>query len=153
MKKVNTIANEINDVCIGADVIVGFPGETKEEFNKTMNLIKELPISYLHVFTYSERENTQAINLKEVVDKKERVNRSKQLRILSDKLQRAFYTKYINSKHIALFEQDDRNGMVYGFTDNYIKVKLAYHRDICKTKRKILLTEIDTDGIMKAKII
>jgi len=153
VEKTTTIENEIHDVCIGADVIVGFPGETKKEFNKTINLIKELPLSYLHVFTYSERENTQALNLKGVVDKKERVNRSKQLRILSGKLQRAFYTKYINSERTALFEQDDRDGMLYGFTDNYIKVKVVYNADICRTKKRILLTEIDTDGIMKAKII
>jgi threonylcarbamoyladenosine tRNA methylthiotransferase MtaB len=88
-----------------------------------------------------------------VVEKKERVNRSKQLRILSEKLQRAFYAKYINSEHTALFEQDNRDGMLYGFTDNYIKVKVVYNADICRTKRRILLTEIDTDGIMKAKII
>ena len=151
--KITTIANEIKDVCIGADVIVGFPGETKEEFNKTINLIKELPLSYLHVFTYSERENTPALNLTGVVDRKERANRSKQLRILSNKLQRGFYTKYINSEHTALFEQDDRDGKLYGFTDNYIKVKVAYNTDVCQTKKRVILTEIDIDGIMKAKII
>ena len=92
------IVKEIKDVCIGADVIVGFPGETQEEFNKTLNFIKDLPLSYLHVFTYSERENTPAILMDGMVNKKERANRSKQLRILSNKLQRLFYEKYINTE-------------------------------------------------------
>ena len=152
-EKITKISKEIKDVSIGADVIVGFPGETKEEFYKTVNLIKELPLSYLHVFTYSERENTSALNLKNIVDKKERLIRSKQLRTLSKRLQRAFYNKYINSEHTALFEQGNKEGMLYGFTDNYIKVKVTYSLDICLTKRRILLTEIDSDGIMKAKLI
>ena len=88
-----------------------------------------------------------------VVSKLDRADRSKQLRILSDKLQRAFYQKYINTEHTALFEQDNRNGKLYGFTDNYIKVKVTYNADVCRTKKRILLTEIDKDGIMKAKII
>ncbi|MDC0204853.1 tRNA (N(6)-L-threonylcarbamoyladenosine(37)-C(2))-methylthiotransferase MtaB [Flavobacteriales bacterium] len=153
INKITTITNEIKDVCIGADVIVGFPGETEKEFNKTINLIKKLPLSYLHVFTYSERENTPALNLTGVVDKQERANRSKRLRILSDKLQRVFYTKYINSQHTALFEQANRDGKLYGFTDNYIKVKVAYNPDLCQTKKRVILTEIDIDGIMKAEII
>ena len=78
----------MKDVCIGADVIVGFPGETKQEFDKTLNFIKDLPLSYLHVFTYSERENTPAIDMDGVVSKSDRADRSKQLRILSNKLQR-----------------------------------------------------------------
>lgn len=151
--KINTIVNKIDDVCIGADVIVGFPGETDEEFNKTLNFIKDLPISYLHVFSYSERENTPAINFEGVVSKQTRAYRSKQLRILSNKLQRAFYQKYLNTEHTALFEQDNRDGMIYGFTDNYIKVKLPFNSDICRTKKRIKLLEIDTDGIMKARLL
>jgi threonylcarbamoyladenosine tRNA methylthiotransferase MtaB len=151
--KVDKIVADVSDVCIGADVIVGFPGETAEEFNKTINFIKELPISYLHVFSYSERENTPAINMDGVVSKLDRADRSKQLRILSDKLQRAFYQKYINTEHTALFEQDNRKGMLYGFTDNYIKVKLPFSKDLCRTKQRINLLEIDSDGIMKALLI
>ena len=151
--KINTIVNKIDDVCIGADVIVGFPGETDEEFNKTLNFIKDLPISYLHVFSYSERENTPAIGFEGVVSKQTRADRSKQLRILSNKLQRAFYQKYLNTEHTALFEQDNRDGMIYGFTDNYIKVKLPFNSDICRTKKRIKLLEIDSDGMMKARLV
>ena len=152
-KKISKITNEISDVCIGADVIVGFPGETKEEFNKTLNFIKESPLSYLHVFSYSERENTAAIKLDGFVEKKERLKRSKQLRILSEKLRRAFYHKYNGTTHNVLFEQENRNGMLYGFSDNYIKVKIKYNADICKTQQRVILNQIDTDGIMNAKII
>ena len=151
--KVEKIVNEIKDVCIGADVIVGFPGETKEEFNKTLNFIKNLPISYLHVFTYSERENTPAILMDGVVSKQDRVGRSKQLRILSNKLQRAFYEKYLNTKHTALFEQEDKQGYLSGFTDNYIKIKIPFTTEICRTKQQVKLIEIDEDGIMKAELL
>jgi threonylcarbamoyladenosine tRNA methylthiotransferase MtaB len=150
--KVDRISREIKDVCIGADVIVGFPGETDEEFNKTLNFIKDLPISYLHVFSYSERENTPATKFDNKVTKKIKAERSKKLRILSKKLQNAFYKKHLHTKHSALFEQDNHNGMLYGFTDNYIKIKAPFNQQICKTKQKVKLLEIDTDGIMKAEL-
>ena len=150
--KVDRISREIKDVCIGADVIVGFPGETDEEFNKTLNFIKDLPISYLHVFSYSERENTPATKFDNQVTKKIKAERSKKLRILSKKLQNAFYKKHLNTKHSALFEQDNHNGMLYGFTDNYIKIKAPFNQQIRKTKQKVKLLEIDTDGIMKAEL-
>ena len=151
--KIEKIVNEVKDVCIGADVIVGFPGETQEEFDKTLNFIKDLPISYLHVFTYSERENTPAINMDGVVSKSDRADRSKQLRILSNKLQRAFYEKYIDTTHTALFEQEDKDGYLLGFTDNYIKIKIPFNTDLCRTKQQVKLLEIDNDGIMKAQIL
>jgi threonylcarbamoyladenosine tRNA methylthiotransferase MtaB len=153
LNKVSKITNEINDVCIGADVIVGFPGETDEEFNKTLHFIKDLPITYLHVFSYSERENTAAIKFENKVDEKTKSERSKKLRILSEKLKSAFYTKYLNTNHTALFEQENHNGMLYGFTDNYIKVKIPFMQEICRTKQQIKLLEIDSDGIMIAKLI
>ena len=152
-EKITKIVKEINDVCIGADVIVGFPGETQEEFNKTISFIKELPLSYLHVFTYSERENTLAIEMKGEVKKQERAKRSKQLRIISEKLKRAFYQKYINTKHTALFEKENKEGMLYGFTDNYIKIKVKHEDRICQSKKEVMLNEIDTDGVIKANII
>jgi threonylcarbamoyladenosine tRNA methylthiotransferase MtaB len=151
--KVKKIVTEVKDACIGADVIVGFPGETNEEFNKTLHFIKDLPISYLHVFSYSERENTPAIEFDNKVPKKIKAERSKKLRILSKKLQRAFYQKYLNTEHTALFEQEDHNGMLYGFTNNYIKVKVSFKERICKTKQQIKLLEIDSDGIMKAELL
>lgn len=152
-EKVRRITEEIKNVCIGADVIVGFPGETEEEFNKTINFIKELPISYLHVFSYSERENTMAINLERKVSKKTKAERSKKLRILSEKIQRAFYKRNLNTKHNALFEQKNNKGMLYGFTDNYIKVKVPFNKKTCNTQQQVHLLKIDHDGIMKAKVI
>ena len=151
--KIEKIVSEVKDVCIGADVIVGFPGETKQEFDKTLNFIKDLPLSYLHVFTYSERENTPAIDMDGVVSKPDRADRSKQLRILSNKLQRSFYEKYLDTEHTALFEQDDRDGYLYGFTDNYIKIKIPFQAKVCRTKKQIKLLSIDKDGIMKAEIL
>ena len=152
-EKITKIAKEIENVCIGADVIVGFPGETQEQFNKTIDFIKELPLSYLHVFTYSERENTLAIEMKGEVKKQERAKRSKQLRIISEKLKRAFYQKHINTKHTALFEKENKEGMLYGFTDNYIKIKVKHEDRICQSKKEVMLNEIDTDGVIKANII
>ena len=151
--KIEKIVSEVNDVCIGADVIVGFPGETQEEFDKTLNFIKDLPLSYLHVFTYSERENTSAIDMDGIVSKPDRADRSKQLRILSNKLQRAFYEKYLDTEHTALFEQEDKQGYLFGFTDNYIKIKVPFEADKCRTKQQIKLLAIDEDGIMKAELL
>jgi threonylcarbamoyladenosine tRNA methylthiotransferase MtaB len=151
--KIDKIVSKVKDVCIGADVIVGFPGETNEEFYKTLNFIKDLPLSYLHVFTYSERENTPAIDMDGIVSKPDRADRSKQLRILSNKLQRSFYEKYLDTEHTALFEQDDRDGYLYGFTDNYIKIKIPFQAKVCRTKKQIKLLSIDEDGIMKAEIL
>ena len=104
LEKINNISKKIENVCIGADVIVGFPGETDEEFNKTLDFIRKLNLSYLHVFSYSERENT-TINLKGKVSKQVKSLRSKQLRILSKKLQRKFYEKNLNGNFKALFEK------------------------------------------------
>ena len=150
--KIEKIVSEVKDVCIGADVIVGFPGETNEEFEKTLHFIKDLPLSYLHVFTYSERENTPAIKMDGVVSKIDRADRSKKLRILSNKLQRAFYEKYLDTEHTALFEQEDKHGYLFGFTDNYIKIKTPFNNNYCRTKKQVKLIAIDDDGIMKAEI-
>jgi len=151
--KIEKIVSEVKDVCIGADVIVGFPGETNEEFDKTLNFIKDLPLSYLHVFTYSERENTPAIDMDGVVSKSDRADRSKQLRILSNKLQRSFYEKYLDTEHTALFEQENKEGYLFGFTDNYIKIKIPFQSTICRTKKQVKLIAIDDDGIMKAELL
>lgn len=141
------------DACIGVDVIVGFPGETDEEFLDTVHFLKELPISYLHVFTYSERANTTAVKLGEPVPMNVRRERSKQLHILSDKKKRAFYEENINSIRTVLFEHEEDHGIMYGFTENYVKVKMPYDATLVNTFNKVQLTEIDRDGIMKALII
>lgn len=141
------------DACIGVDVIVGFPGETDEEFLDTVHFLKELPISYLHVFTYSERANTTAVKLGEPVPMNVRRERSKQLHILSDKKKRAFYEENINSIRTVLFEHEEDHGIMYGFTENYVKVKMPYDATLVNTFNKVKLTEIDRDGIMKALLI
>ena len=151
--KVEKIVSEIPDVCIGADVIVGFPGETDELFHSSLNFIKELPISYLHVFSYSERENTLAATFDGIVPKQKRAERSKKLRILSDKLQRAHYQKYLGTTQTALMEQENKNGFLFGFTDNYIKVKIPYSKELMQKKIKIKLLSFDENGqIISEKI-
>lgn len=137
------------DCCIGVDVIVGFPGETDEEFMDSMNFIKDLDISYLHVFTYSERANTGAPKLGAYVPMEKRKERSKMLHILSDKKKREFYEKNIGTERTVLFEAEEENGMMYGFTENYVKVKTPFDESLVNSFRKVELTEIDRDGIMK----
>ena len=141
------------DTCIGVDVIVGFPGETDAEFMETMDFLKDLDISYLHVFTYSERANTTAVKLGEPVPMSIRRERSKQLHILSDKKKRAFYEQNIGTFRTVLFEHEEDNGIMYGFTENYVKVKMAYDAQMVNTFQQIELTEIDRDGIMKCTLI
>ena len=141
--KINKIIKEIKNVCIGVDVIVGFPGETDDEFKKTLEFLKDLPVSYLHVFTYSERENTEAIKLNGVVSKRKRAKRSKQLRVLSAKLQAKFYHKYIDTEQTALFERENKGGFLFGFTDNYIKVKIPFSEEFKQQKLKIKLLSLD----------
>lgn len=150
--KLLKIVKEIPEVCIGADVIVGFPGETDELFNSTLNFIKDLPISYLHVFTYSERENTKAIEMDGIVPKQQRSQRSKKLRILSEKLQRAHYQKFIGTTQTALIERENKNGFLFGYTDNYIKVKIPFNKELVQQKLKIKLLSHDENGNIKSEL-
>jgi threonylcarbamoyladenosine tRNA methylthiotransferase MtaB len=152
-ERVNYIKELRPDACIGVDVIVGFPGETNDEFTETMNFLKDLDISYLHVFTYSERANTTAIKLGDPVPMNIRKERSKMLHILSDKKKRAFYEKNIGSVRNVLFESEEDNGVMYGFTENYVKVKVPYNAEYINTFQKVQLTEIDRDGIAKCKVL
>lgn len=122
-EKIIKIKNLIPEACIGVDIIVGFPGETNSEFYKTYDYLKELDISYLHVFSYSERENTEAIKIKDVVNFEERAERSKMLHILSNKKTHFFNDKFLNSNRLVLFESI-KNGKVIGHTDNYIQVQV-----------------------------
>src|SRR3546814_377156 len=114
------------ECCIGVDVIVGFPGESHEDFLDTYKFLNELDISYLHVFTYSERENTPAASMPDVVPGSDRADRSKMLHILSDKKRRSFYEQNLGIETKVLFENDIDNGMMHGFTDNYIRVSAKY---------------------------
>ena len=125
-ERVGLIKSLMPDCCIGVDVITGFPGETHEDFLETYHFIKELDISYLHVFTYSERKNTLAIDMENVVPKKERESRTRQLINLSEKKKRAFYLSYLNERRPVLFEAETDGDYLTGFTDNYIKVKTDF---------------------------
>ena len=132
--------------CIGVDVIVGFPGETDEDFLDTYNFLNEQPISYLHVFTYSERDNTDAIHLKDIVPVATRKKRNKMLRILSAKKLRHFYEQHLGETRTVLFESDNKEGFMHGFTDNYIKVKTLYNPDLVNQLKQVDLKELDADG-------
>ncbi len=152
-ERVKTIKSFRQDCCIGVDVIVGFPGETDEEFMETMDFLKDLDISYLHVFTYSERANTGAPKLGETVPMNVRKERSKQLHILSDKKKRAFYEQNLGSERTVLWEHEEDEGVMYGFTENYVKVKTPYNAELANTLQKVRLKEIDRDGIVKVDLI
>ncbi len=135
--------------CIGVDVIVGFPGETEELFLETYNFLNQLQISYLHVFTYSERENTPAATMEGVVSKKTRAKRSKMLRGLSAKKRRAFYESQLGNSLIVLFEGENKQGYIHGFTQNYVKVKHPWNPELVNTLREVTLLEIDEDGMVR----
>ena len=151
--RVETIKSKNSKTCIGVDVIVGFPGETDNDFLDTVNFIKDLDVSYLHVFTYSERANTTAIKLGDPVPMHIRKKRSKQLHILSAKKKRAFYESNLGNTAIVLFENEENNGVMHGFTQNYVKVKTPYNPDLANTFCKIKMEEIDRDGVMKCTLI
>jgi len=146
--RVNRIKQAIPDACIGVDVIIGFPGETDALFLETYNFVNELDISYLHVFTYSERPNTKAILMDGAVPKAVRTKRSKMLRGLSVKKRRAFYESQIGKEKTVLFEGENKDGFMYGFTENYVKVKTAYKKKLVNTLHTIVLTKIDADGVV-----
>lgn len=147
--RVDHIKKTMPNACIGVDVIVGFPGETDEIFLETYNFLNELDISYLHVFTYSERPNTEAVLMEKVVPQKVRQKRSKMLRGLSVKKRRAFYESQLGNNLSVLFEGENKNGYIHGFTENYVKVKTKWNTELVNTIHKINLTEIDEDGIVK----
>ena len=149
VNRVKRIRQVMPDACIGVDVIVGFPGETEEHFLETFNFLNELDISYLHVFTYSERDNTPAAEMDGVVPLKLRKKRSKMLRGLSAKKRRAFYESQLGNSATVLFEGENKEGYIHGFTENYIKVKAPWDPAKVNTLQKIKLTEIDVDGLVR----
>lgn len=152
-ERVQQIKSLRADACIGVDVIVGFPSETDEDFMETIDFLKDLDISYLHVFTYSERSNTGAPKLGEAVPMDVRRERSKQLHLLSDRKKRQFYSENIGTERSVLFEQEEDNGIMYGFTENYVKVKHPYDEALVNTFQTIKLIELDRDGIMKCELL
>lgn len=151
--RVKAIKQFAPNACIGADVIVGFPGETDEDFLETVQFINQLDVSYLHIFTYSERANTTAIKLGDPVPMNVRKERSKQLHILSDKKKRAFYESNIGKIGTVLFENEENGGVMHGFTENYVKVKTNYDAKLANTFQNVQLTEIDRDGVMKVELL
>ncbi len=144
--RVAKIKTLMPDACIGVDVIVGFPGETREDFIETYNFINELDISYLHVFTYSERENTVAIEMEGSVPGSSRAERNKMLTILSEKKRRSFYETQLGKEGVVLFEADSKEGYMHCFTRNYVKVKAKYDPILVNELKEIKLVSIATDG-------
>lgn len=146
--RVARIKSLMPHACIGVDVIVGHPGETEEHFLDTYQFLNELDISYLHVFTYSERPNTHAINLAHPVPQSDRARRSKMLRILSEKKKRHFYEQFIGQTRPILFEEEIRDGQLHGFTDNYIKVSTPYDPLLVNEIRAYQMVEVNEAGLM-----
>tara|TARA_R110002073_G_scaffold8207_1_gene45625 strand:+ start:72020 stop:73354 length:1335 start_codon:yes stop_codon:yes gene_type:complete len=147
--RVLKIKEVMPNACIGVDVIVGFPGETDEHFLETYNYLNDMDISYLHVFTYSERPNTEAVLLDGVVPKNVRAKRSKMLRGLSVKKRRAFYESQLGNTSTVLFESENKEGYIHGFTENYVKVKSPWNPELVNTLHKVTLTKIDEDGLVR----
>ncbi|MDO7586566.1 MAG: tRNA (N(6)-L-threonylcarbamoyladenosine(37)-C(2))-methylthiotransferase MtaB, partial [Flavobacteriaceae bacterium] len=135
--RITTIQRQMPHACIGVDVIVGFPGETEEDFLETYAFLNQLGVSYLHVFTYSERDRTEAASMSEVVPMAVRNKRSKMLRGLSVKLRRAFYESQIETKRTVLFEGENKKGYIHGFTENYVKVKTPWDPALVNTVAEV----------------
>lgn len=147
--RVEKIREHLPHACIGVDVIVGFPGETEEDFLDTYRYLSELDISYLHVFTYSERPNTEAVEMEGTVPQSIRHKRSKMLRGLSVKKRRAFYESQLGTERTVLFESENKQGYIHGFTENYVKVKSPWNPHLANTLHRVKLSSIDEDGLVR----
>lgn len=152
-ERIQRIKQVMPHCCIGVDVIVGFPGETEAHFLETYHFLNALDISYLHVFTYSERDNTEAATMDGVVPKNVRNKRSKMLRALSVKKRRAFYESQVGSELEVLFEGENRGGYIQGFTENYVKVKTPWNPSLVNTLHKVKLKEITADGLVAIEFL
>lgn len=152
-ERVAKIREVMPHACIGVDVIVGFPGETDAHFLETYHFLNELDISYLHVFTYSERDNTEAALMDGVVPNNVRAKRSKMLRGLSVKKRRAFYERQLGTTRTVLFEGENKEGYIYGFTENYVKVKTPWNPELVNTLHEVQLTHIDEDGGLRITFV
>lgn len=144
--RIKAIKQKMPDACIGVDVIVGFPGESNEDFLDSYQFIKDLDVSYLHVFTYSERDNTPAAEMQEVVSIEERRRRNEMMRILSEKKKRAFYEQFIGQEKFVLFEAHKDKSKLTGFTDNYLKIVSPYIDNNINTIGKVKLISINSEG-------
>ena len=144
--RVELIRKLMPNASIGVDVIVGFPGETDEMFLETYNFIEKLDVTYLHIFSYSERENTKAIELNGVVPKKTRNKRTKLLRLLSASKKTSFYKNNIGTDYNVLFESEDKNGLIEGYTENYIRVRKDWNKNLVGQIRKVRIEKVDSEG-------
>ena len=151
--RVAKIREVMPDSCIGVDVIVGFPGETEEKFMETYQFLNELPISYLHVFTYSERENTEATVMTGLVPIPERKRRNKMLRILSEKKKMAFYQTQIGKTLPVLWEHENKNGMMFGFTENYVRVQKPFDMNAVNKIELLKLQRLEEDGTVSVSLV
>ena len=149
--RIKYINDAISNACIGVDVIVGFPGETDEYFIETLNFLKELKISYLHVFTYSERNNTLASTMNFQVPKEVRAKRSMILRSLSDKKRRIFYESQLGLDKTVLYETENRRGYIYGYTENYLRVRTPWNPELTNKLKPVRINEIDKDGYIRVE--
>ncbi|WBV59964.1 tRNA (N(6)-L-threonylcarbamoyladenosine(37)-C(2))-methylthiotransferase MtaB [Chryseobacterium camelliae] len=149
--RVNKIREVMPDAAIGVDVIVGFPGETEERFMETYNFLNELPITYLHVFTYSERENTEAAEMEDVVPIPERKKRNKMLRILSEKKKMAFYQTQLGKTLPVLWEHENKDGKMFGFTENYVRVQKDFDQASVNQIEFLNLEKILSDGTVSVQ--
>ena len=151
--RIKKIKSKMPDACIGCDVIVGFPGESDEDFLETFEFIKKREIDYLHVFQYSERNNTRAVNIKDVIPKPTRIKRSKMLRILSEKKKRNFYNNNLSLTKEIIIENGKDQKYLYGYTDNYVRVKVKRDNKILGKIKKVYLKGIDDKMNVEGLII
>jgi threonylcarbamoyladenosine tRNA methylthiotransferase MtaB len=142
-KIIYKLADKVEDIGIGIDVIVGMPGETEEDFLDTYGFIKDLPASYLHVFSYSERPETKAILMEGKIDITEKKRRSSMLRILSEKLKNNFYRKMIGKELRALFEDTEKESSLFGFTSNYVRIKYPFNSDLANTFKIVKIKDVN----------
>ena len=144
--RISKIREVMPNCAVGVDVIVGFPGETDEKFLETYNYLNSLPISYLHVFTYSERDNTEAVDMDGVVPVEVRKRRNKMLRILSEKKKREFYETQLGKTFPVLWEHENKDGYMFGFTENYVRVQKPFDIDFVNVIERVKLVKIENDG-------
>ena len=152
-ERIHKIKTQMPNACIGVDVIVGFPGETDEEFEKTRDFLIDLPISYLHVFTYSERANTTAVRKDNVIPIPKRQERSKWLQQLSTRKKRLFYEENLGNEGTVLFEKESHDGMMQGFSENYIKVQYPFEESKTNSLAKVKYTKINPEGLMDIEVL
>lgn len=152
-ERVHTIKQLIPECCIGVDVITGFPGETEEDFLETYHFLNELNVSYLHVFTYSERANTEAAAFDGIVSVTERKRRTKMLRILSSKKKTDFYNSFKKTTQEILFEHEQKNNRIYGYSRNYLRVSVPFDESLINQKRNVVINNLDAEGNLEASLL